>query len=91
MNMLSSSYMIWLVVAAATAAVAGLIWWIRAMARLSDEGHAHVLRILFWSKLLLSGRENFTEEGWSYWVRARWAFAVSALLVLLLGFCRSRS
>jgi hypothetical protein len=88
--MLSSIFILSLVVAAAAVGIAGLVWWIRAMDRLSDEGQAHVLRILFWSKLF-SGRENFTDEGWSYLVRARSAFALSALLVLLLGFCRSGS
>ena len=64
-----------LIAVAGTALLLGNVWWGKAMRRLSPTGASNVGRIIFVSKLS-TGPENFTPEGWSYWVKARRAGAV---------------
>ena len=73
-----------LLIAAGVMLVIGHVWWWRAMQNLSETGRARKWRIIVWSKLF-SGRENFTEVGWRYWVRARWATLAFAVLWLWWG------
>ena len=74
-----------LALATGSAFIAAHVWWFQAMRHLSDHGRARTWRIMLWSKLF-SGRENFTADGWRYWVRARWATVVFAALFLSLGY-----
>lgn len=69
---------------AGTLFVAAHVWWWRAMQNLSETGRARKWRIILWSKLF-SGRDNFTDIGWRYWVRARWAALAFAVVWLWLG------
>jgi len=44
--------------------------WIQAMRRLTTLGQDQFWYIVIWSKLA-AGRENFTTEGWRYWILLR--------------------
>lgn len=59
-------------------------WWFCAMTLLSSEGQDEFWNINLWSKLF-AGRENFTREGWRYWVGVRYA----VLLFFIFSLSRS--
>lgn len=44
---------------------------IKALGQLSIEGQNQFWRIIFWSKEF-AGKDNFTTDGWRYWVRVRY-------------------
>jgi hypothetical protein len=67
--------------------ILGTYWGFRAMTLLSPEGQDKYWNITLWSKLC-AGQENFTPDGWRYWLRVRYAVLLLFVLFLSRSFVR---
>jgi Co/Zn/Cd efflux system component len=67
--------------------ILGTYWGFRAMTLLSPEGQDEYWNITLWSKLC-AGQENFTPDGWRYWLRVRYSVLLLFVLFLSRSFVR---